>query len=397
MRQYHKLLREILNRGDVQFEPRTEEHILGISAWQYRFDLRDGFPLSTTKNVPPRLPFEELFWKLRGQRNVKPLIDRNVHIWDANAFDKYLKVNGLREKFPKHTEAWNEEFEKYKKRLVADPSFESAGDLGPVYGYQWRHGFGGDKFAIDRIEQILDSTSNNSDNSFGILDKIRTVLEEKAKGVGEIDQLAKVVKGIKEKPGSRYHVLCAWNPADLEDMALGPCPFWHQFTVYGKHIDLTMEQRSCDVFLGVPFNDAQDALLLRMIANETGKKPRYFNHQFVNVHAYLGVPPRSDFWEDGDRVNEFQSRAQGARKKKDYLEIRDWYLKTAPKESSGNERKDHIPFILEQLSKPFKKLPFVSIRSDIPLQDAIEMKASDYTTTFIYNPHKWDAKATMAT
>jgi hypothetical protein len=89
--------------------------------------------------------------------------------------------------------------------------------------------------------------------------------------------------------------------------------------------------------------------------------------------------------------------AQGARKKKDYLEIRDWYLKTAPKESSGNERKDHIPFILEQLSKPFKKLPFVSIRSDIPLQDAIEMKASDYTTTFIYNPHKWDAKATMAT
>src|SRR3989344_2333780 len=142
MEQYHQLLKEILGKGDVMYEPRTEEFILGIGGWQSKYDLRKGFPLMTTKNVPPRLPFEELFWKLRGERNVKGLVDRNVHIWTANAFDRYLKNKGLREDFPKHSSQWNEEFARYKDRLALDSEFAStAGDLGPVYGYQWRHGF----------------------------------------------------------------------------------------------------------------------------------------------------------------------------------------------------------------------------------------------------------------
>ena len=91
MKQYHQLLKEILGRGDVMFEPRTNEYILGISAWQSVYDLREGFPQATTKNVPPRLPFEELFWKLRGERNVKSFVDRNIHIWTQNAFDRYMK------------------------------------------------------------------------------------------------------------------------------------------------------------------------------------------------------------------------------------------------------------------------------------------------------------------
>lgn len=359
MEQYLDLLKGILSKGAVQFEPRTQEYILGLSAWQSVYDLREGFPLITTKNVPPRLPFEELFWKLRGERNVKSLFNRNVHIWDANAFDRWLRESNLKDKFPKHSQEWGQEFEKYQEKLGKNQEFaETAGDLGPVYGYQWRHW-------------------------------------KNSKGE-EIDQLSNLLKGIKEKPGSRYHILSSWNVGDLQDMALGPCPFWHQFTVYGKNIDLTMVQRSCDVFLGVPFNIAQDSLLTHMVANETDLNPRFFNHSFVNVHAYLGVPPRSKFWTDEKNVKEFQERFEEISEEVKYLDLKEWYLKNAPEESQGNERKDHIPFILEQLSKNPRELPSLEIKEEISLLDAIEMPVEDYANVENYNPHKWDSRANMA-
>lgn len=359
MEQYHALLKEILGRGDVQFEPRTQEHIMGISAWQSIYDLREGFPLMTTKSVPSRLPFEELFWKLRGERNVKGLFDRNIHIWDANAFDKYLRKNSLDKAFPKHSQEWGKEFKRYQKNLENDSNFFDAGDLGPVYGFQWRH--------------------------------------YKNLNGKETDQLLNLLNGIKEKPGYRYHVLSSWNIGDLKDMALGPCPFWHQFTVFGDKIDLTMVQRSCDVFLGVPFNIAQDSLLTHMIANETNLKPRFFNHSYINVHAYLGVPPRAEFWADEKNVKEFQENFNEIKDRKEYVSLRDWYLENAPPESQGNERKDHIPFILEQLSKQPRKLPSIKIKKEIPLLNAIEMPALEYAEIENYNPHEWGAKAVMAT
>ena len=358
MEQYHQLLKEILGRGDVQFEPRTQEYIIGISAWQSNYDLREGFPLITTKNVPPRLPFEELFWKLRGERNVKSLIDRNIHIWDANAFDKHLKNNGLREKIPKHSQEWNEEFEIYKNKLSENPNFTNEGDLGPVYGYQWRHW--------------------------------------KKQDGEEVDQLSNLLKGIKEKPGSRYHILSSWNVGELTDMALGPCPFWHQFSVFGGNIDLTMVQRSCDVFLGVPFNIAQDSLLTHMVANETDLNPRFFNHSYVNVHAYLGVPPRAEFWTNEKNVKEFQGNFNEIVKKSEYSDLKEWYTEKAPQESHGNEKKDHIPFILEQLSKSQKELPSLKIREEIPLLEAINNPVGEYVEVVGYDPHKWKSKANMA-
>src|SRR3989338_2274809 len=359
MKEYHELLKEILGNGDVMYEPRTEEFILGIGGWQSKYDLRKGFPLMTTKNVPPRLPFEELFWKLRGERNVAGLFRRDIHIWDANAFDRYLKENELKDKFHKHTSEWSDEFERYKKRLANDPGFSEAGDLGPVYGYQWRHW-------------------------------------EKSNGE-KVDQLSNLLKGIKERPGSRYHILSAWNVGDLPEMALGPCPFWHQFSVFGENIDLHMVQRSCDVFLGVPFNIAQDSLLAHMVANEVDLNPRYFIHTYVNVHAYLGVPPRANFWTDKKNVEEFQERFNAIKDISEYLKLREWYIKNAPEESSGNEKKDHIPFILEQLSKPYSELPSLRIKKDTSLLDAIQMPAMEYAQVEGYNPNKWDAKAMMAT
>ena len=366
MKQYIGLLKEILGKGDIMYEPRTQEYILGLAGWQSIYDLRDGFPLMTTKNVPPRLPFEELFWKLRGERNVKGLFDRNIHIWDANAFDKYLRKNNLTDNFPKHSAEWNEEFEKYKTRLENETDFLEAGDLGPVYGHQWRHW--------------------KKDN------------EE------EIDQLSNLLKGIKEKPGSRYHLLSAWNVGDLSEMALGPCPMIHQFSVFGDNLDLNLYQRSCDVFLGVPFNIAQDSLLLHMVANETELKPRKFIHSYGNVHAYLGVPPRSDFWVSENNLKEFQEKFREIEDfqsfpidlSNEYLNFREWYLANAPEETPENEGKDHIPYILKQLSKSPKKLPSLKLKKDVALLDVMHMPAMDYVTIENYEPHKWDSKARMA-
>ena len=363
MEQYHALLKEVLGKGKPVYEPRTEEYTLGLGGEQSIYDLEEGFPLMTTKNVPPRLPFEELFWKLRGERNVKGLFDKNIHIWDANAFDKYLANNNLKDKFPKHTEEWEEAFERYKHRLANESGFaETGGDLGPVYGWQWRHW--------------------------------------KDYEGGEIDQLENLLSGIKKSPGSRYHLMSAWNVADLKLMALGPCPMTHQFSVWGippENLDLRVEQRSCDVFLGVPYNIAQDSLLLHMIANETGLNPEKFIHHYGNVHAYLGVPPRSDFWTDRDNVDEFQRNFNDINFPNDYLGLLNWYLGRTSPETPGNEGKDHIPYILTQLSKSPRELPTIKLKENVSLLDAIEMPAMDYVSVENYNPHKWNSKARMAT
>ncbi len=353
MEQYHDLLREILVKGEVQYEPRTQEYILGIPGFQRAYDLREGFPLVTTKNVPLRLPAEELFWKLRGERGVKSLFDRNVHIWDANAFQKYLGRNGLDKEIPKHTKKWSEEFEAWKERLGRG---EEDGDLGPVYGYQWRHW----------------KTGN-----------------------GGIDQLDRLFDGIRNKPGSRYHVLNSYNVGDLKDMALGPCPFWHQFTVYGNNLDLHMVQRSCDVFLGVPFNIAQDSLLTHMIAQETGLKARKFIHTTINAHIYLGVPPRSDFWTSQGNVAEFQAMAIEVNTSSDYKELRNWYLKEASEESELDFGKDHIPDVLTQLTKELRDLPTL-VLENLPLYEAIRKPAEKVVCVQNYNPHKWKTNSQMA-
>ncbi len=359
MRQYQDLLRRVVGQGDVQFEPRTQEYILGVSSALSNYDMKEGFPLVTTKNVPPRLPFEEVLWKLRGEKNIKSLVERDIHIWDANGFDRHLKKQGLKDKIPKHSLEWNEEFAKYKDRIKTDADFAiQAGDLGPVYGYQWRHGF------------------HRPDGK-------------------EIDQLKNVITEIKNKPGSRYHILNAWNPSDLPEMALGPCPFWHQFTVYGNSLDLTMAQRSCDVFLGVPFNIAQDAFFANLVAQETGLDPRFFNHLLVNVHSYLGVPPRANFWTNPENVIKFQKKFNSITKREDYLDLRENYLTNAGPEKEGSERKDHIPFILEQLSKEPRPLPQIQL-SHGDFFEMIKKPAKEIAMITDYNPHKWDSRAEMA-
>jgi len=209
MQQYLDLLSHALEHG-VDRDDRTGTGTRGIFGYQMRFDLGRGFPLLTTKKLHVRSIFYELLWFLRGETNVNWLRERKVRIWDE----------------------WADE----------------NGDLGPVYGSQWRswpdgHG-------------------------------------------GTIDQIARLVEGIRANPNSRRHIVTAWNPAEIEEMALPPCHCLFQFFVAEGRLSCQLYQRSADIFLGVPFNIASYALLTHMVAEVTGLKVGEFVHSFGDAHLY---------------------------------------------------------------------------------------------------------------
>jgi thymidylate synthase len=209
-RQYLALLQDILDNG-VQRDDRTGTGTLGVFGRQIRFDLSRGFPLLTTKKLHLKSIVLELLWFLRGDTNVRWLQERGVSIWDE----------------------WADE----------------SGDLGPVYGRQWRSWSAPD----GRV----------------------------------IDQIAGVVESLKTNPNSRRHIVSAWNPADVDDMALPPCHCLFQFFVADGKLSCQLYQRSADVFLGVPFNIASYALLTLMVAQVTGLKPGEFVHSFGDAHLYM--------------------------------------------------------------------------------------------------------------
>ncbi len=207
---YHRLLRRILDEG-VRKGDRTGTGTIAVFGHQMRFDLSQGFPLVTTKKLHLRSIIHELLWFLRGDTNVRSLQENGVTIWDE----------------------WADE----------------RGDLGPVYGKQWRSW-------------------------------------EKPDG-GTIDQIRWVADEIRRSPDSRRLVVTAWNPADLDKMALAPCHCLFQFHVAEGRLSCQLYQRSADVFLGVPFNIASYALLTHMIAQGTGLRPGDFVHTLGDAHLYL--------------------------------------------------------------------------------------------------------------
>ena len=210
MRQYLALLRHVLDHG-VPKSDRTGTGTLSTFGWQMRFDLADGFPLLTTKKLHLRSIVHELLWFLAGETNVRSLHEHGVTIWDE----------------------WADE----------------TGDLGPVYGRQWR--------------------------AWGAADG------------RQVDQIARLVEGLRRDPDSRRHVVSAWNVGELERMRLAPCHALFQLWAGGGRLSLQLYQRSADVFLGVPFNIASYALLLRMLAQVTGLRPGEFVHTLGDAHLYL--------------------------------------------------------------------------------------------------------------
>jgi thymidylate synthase len=235
MKQYHELLQHILENGTERSD-RTSTGTISTFGYQMRFDLSEGFPLLTTKKVHFKSIAHELLWFITGSTNIRPLVLNDVRIWNEWPY----------EKFRKSSEYNNETLQEFVERIKNDELFaQKHGDLGPVYGKQWRN-FNG------------------------------------------IDQLSILIDGIKNNPFSRRHIINAWNPAELENMALPPCHMMMQFYVSSdnKKLSCQLYQRSADVFLGVPFNIASYALLTHLIAQVCGLEVGEFVHTFGDVHIY---------------------------------------------------------------------------------------------------------------
>lgn len=211
---------------------RTGVGTVSIFGAQMRFDLRnDVFPLLTTKRVFWRAVLEELLWFIKGSTNAKDLQDKNIHIWDGNSTREFLDKNGFHDR--------------------------EEGDLGPIYGFQWRH-FGAEY-----------KTCHDDYTGQGI------------------DQLNEVINRIRTNPNDRRIIMSAWNVADIPKMALPPCHCFVQFYVADGELSCQLYQRSADMGLGVPFNIASYALLTCMIAHVTGLKPGDFIHTIGDAHVYL--------------------------------------------------------------------------------------------------------------
>ncbi len=210
MRQYHELMRHVLEHGHRKAD-RTGTGTLSVFGWQMRFNLAEGFPVLTTKKLHLRSIIHELLWFLQGDTNIRYLKENGVSIWDEWADD--------------------------------------AGDLGPVYGKQWRRWAAPDG--------------------------------------REIDQITQLIEGLKKNPDSRRHLVSAWNPADVEHMALPPCHALFQFYVADGKLSCQLYQRSADIFLGVPFNIASYALFTLMVAQVCGYQPGDFVHTLGDAHLYL--------------------------------------------------------------------------------------------------------------
>jgi thymidylate synthase len=207
--QYHELMRHILENGDDKSD-RTGTGTRSVFGWQMRFDLTRGFPVTTTKKLHLKSIIHELLWFLQGDTNIKYLQENGVRIWDEWA--------------------------------------DANGDLGPVYGKQWRRW----ETADGRV----------------------------------VDQIAQLVRGLRNNPDSRRHIVSAWNPGDVDRMALPPCHCLFQFHVANGRLSCQLYQRSADIFLGVPFNIASYALLTMMLAQVCGYRPGEFVHTFGDAHLY---------------------------------------------------------------------------------------------------------------
>lgn len=234
--QYIKLLKKIMRDGNSKGD-RTGTGTKSVFGYQMRFDLEKGFPLLSSKKLPIKSIIYELLWFLRGDTNLKYLVDHDVHIWDEWPYKAYLIKNKL--PIPKtNSTEWTEGLNMFIKRIKNEPGFsEEYGDLGPVYGYQWRHWPTPDGKFIDQIQNVIDQ--------------------------------------LKKDPNSRRAIVSAWNVAEIEEMAksgLPPCHCLYQFYVANGKLYLQLYQRSCDTFLGVPFNIASYALLLMIIARLVGLK-----------------------------------------------------------------------------------------------------------------------------
>lgn len=256
---YLQLIRDILEKGHEKSD-RTGTGTKSLFGYQMRFNLAEGFPLLTTKKVPFGLIKSELLWFLRGDTNIRFLLEHNNHIWDEWAFKNWVQSDeyhgpdmtnfGLRaQEDDNFNKVYQDEKKKFCQKIIEDQEFANKfGNLGDVYGAQWRHW----------------QTRNGE----------------------TIDQIKDVIETIKNNPDSRRMIVTAWNPEDVPLSALPPCHTLFQFYVNDGKLSCQLYQRSADIFLGVPFNIASYSLLTHLIAKECGLEVGEFVHTFGDAHIY---------------------------------------------------------------------------------------------------------------
>jgi thymidylate synthase len=237
MRQYHELMERVLREGSDKSD-RTGTGTRSVFGHQMRFDLAEGFPMITTKKLHLKSILHELIWFISGDTNIRYLCQNGVRIWDDWPFATYSKsadYDGI-------------DMKEFAARIASDADFAAKwGDLGPVYGFQWRFWPGPE---------------------------------------GPVDQLRDVLEGIRSNPDGRRHIVSAWNPGYIDQMALPPCHAFFQFYVADGKLSCQLYQRSADIFLGVPFNIASYALLVHMMAQDLGLKVGDFVHSLGDAHIY---------------------------------------------------------------------------------------------------------------
>lgn len=257
---YLDMCEYVLDKGNKK-DDRTNTGTYSVFGHQLRFDLGQGFPLLTTKKVPFRLIASELLWFIKGDTNIRYLVKHNNNIWNEWAFKKWVesdKYSG-----PDMTDfgnrcqtdnSFNEQYQEqmtiFKENILQNDAFAAEfGDLGSVYGKQWRDWKTSQNETIDQLKEVIDSIRNN--------------------------------------PNSRRHIVSAWNPEDVPNMALPPCHTMFQFYVADGKLSCQLYQRSADVFLGVPFNIASYALLTHLIAHECDLEVGEFVHTLGDAHIYI--------------------------------------------------------------------------------------------------------------
>lgn len=233
MKPYLDLCQHVLDHGTFKMD-RTKTGTYSVFGYQMRYDLSEGFPLLTTKKVHLKSIIHELLWFIKGDTNIKYLVDHGVRIWNDWPYQTFKESNDYQ----------GQTMKEFAESIKVDDDFaKKYGDLGPVYGAQWRN-FNG----VDQLSYILDT--------------------------------------LKENPMSRRMILSAWNPAEIKNMALPPCHTLIQFYVSDNKLSLQLYQRSADIFLGVPFNIASYALLLMMVAQVSGFEVGEFIHTLGDAHIY---------------------------------------------------------------------------------------------------------------
>lgn len=357
---YHTYLKEVLTDERTNYRPaaRTSASTIGTFGKRMEFNCSEELPASTTKPIFFKALNTELVAFTRGESDLKFFLERDCNIWNGNGFDynrrkfednhKYGNWKNLK----KDTPLFNEAQQEYIKLVKEGKLSDTYSDLGGIYGVQWRRW----------------PTQNGE----------------------TIDQLAKSIEQLKENPFSRYHLVSAWNPGEIRRMALPPCHMKFQF--YARkdekgewNLDSSMDQRSCDSLLGVPFNFTSESMKLKMIANLLGYKPGTFIQTLEDAHIYCGKGDRAEWY--GENLYELKKEVAKCNTPEEYLSLKEDLLSVLPDEEPGAEGLDHVPFVLEQLSRQESKImPKVSFKGP----EALDINKIDLDNIVLdgYESHK---------